>query len=58
MPDEGKKKTRKPGRSLQESLVDPAATDNLVGFFALLLEIDKRKNPHLYAASKMDQRYD
>jgi len=28
--------------------VDPSATDNLIGFFALLLEIDRRVNPHLY----------
>lgn len=48
---EKKKKQKKPKRS-SEPLVDPAATNNLVGFFALLLEIDRRNNPHLYKVQK------
>ena len=32
--------------------IDPTATDNLIGFFALLLKIDKRVNPHLYKSPK------
>lgn len=49
MPQDGKEKPKKPRRS-QEVQVDPAATNNLVGFFALLLEIDKRLNPDNYHA--------
>jgi hypothetical protein len=37
--------------------VDPSATDNLIGFFALLLEIDRRVNPHLYK-NQGQERYD
>ena len=49
MPEQGKGKSKKPRRS-QEAQVDPAATDNLIGFFAQLLEIDKRLNPENYHA--------
>jgi len=52
MSDGDKKKQNKPDRSSQEPLVDPASTNSAVGFFALLLEIDQRKNPHLYKVSK------
>jgi hypothetical protein len=34
--------------SEQKPLIDPAATDNLIGFFALLLAIDIRNNPQDY----------
>lgn len=50
MPEAKKPKKKKPERSEKEPLVDPAATNNLVGFFALLLEIDRRNNPDLYKA--------
>jgi hypothetical protein len=50
-----KKKQQRPKRQSEEPLVDPASTDNLVGFFALLLEIDRRKNPHLYAVPQIEQ---
>lgn len=43
-----KKGRKRPQRPAQEPLVDPTATDNLVGFFALLLEIDQRNNPQFY----------
>jgi len=41
-----KKQTMENGRKIPQ--VDPSATDNFIGFFALLLKIDKRVNPHLY----------
>jgi hypothetical protein len=44
--DEKVKTKRKRSSALP---VDPAATDNLVGFFSLLFEIDRAKNPHLYS---------
>lgn len=50
-----KKRAKKSGRSVQEPLVDPSSTNNLVGFFALLLEIDRRNNPHLYRKQGHEQ---
>jgi len=47
-------KPEKAKRPRKEPLVDPAASDNLIGFFGLLLEIDRRNNPHLYTAPKAD----
>jgi hypothetical protein len=44
---EKKRKPKKPRRS-QGVQVDPAATDNLIGFFAQLLVVDKRINPQDY----------
>jgi len=32
--------------------LDEEARRNLVGFFALLLKVDKRNNPHLYANNR------
>jgi hypothetical protein len=53
MPQTGNTKIRKPRRS-QKVQVDPAATDNLIGFFALLLEIDMRLRPEDYRAAQHD----
>jgi hypothetical protein len=49
------KRTKRKKPSLEEPQVDPASTNNLIGFFALLLEIDRRKNPRLYAAHKVTE---
>jgi len=54
---ERKAKKSKPRVVAQEPLVDPASTNNLVGFFALLLEIDRRNNPNLYKAPKRGQSH-
>jgi hypothetical protein len=35
----------------QEPLIDSVATDDLIGFFALLLEVDVRNNPERYKAA-------
>lgn len=43
---------------MQEAVVDPAATNNLVGFFALLLEVDMRNNPQLYKTASSDTQDD
>jgi len=34
------------------SSIDAEAKHNLVGFFALLIKVDKRLNPHLYKRVK------
>lgn len=33
--------------------LNPDARSNLVGFFALLLKVDKRVNPHLYKPNNL-----
>lgn len=38
-----------------ESYSDFEARQNLFGFFSLLLEIDKRINPHLYKKTKNNE---
>ena len=32
--------------------LDEEARRNLISFFALLLKVDKRNNPHLYASNR------
>ena len=32
------------------------ATHNLIGFFSLLLKIDRRTNPHLYKKTNSDEQ--
>lgn len=50
--EQQKTKVKKAKPSKREPLIDPASTNNLVGFFALLLEIDRRNNPQLYKVQK------
>ena len=41
--------TKEQGKQLASKSPEFDAQENLVGFFDLLLQIDKRNNPHLYA---------
>lgn len=41
----------------RDALDDPEAESNLVGFYDLLLQIDKRVNPQNYSINN-DQKYD
>jgi len=46
---------KKHDRESETSHVDQAAANNLIGFFALLLEIDMRNNPDLYRTATDDE---
>ena len=55
---EFKNEEKKQSNREVENDKDWEARQNLFGFFSLLLEVDKRVNPHLYKIDKVDNNID
>jgi hypothetical protein len=51
-----KNEKKKQGDRELEYNDDWEAQQNLLGFFSLLLEVDRRVNPHLYKKKNVDNR--